>query len=308
MHALDHVWETIRREFDASCAQIARAARCQQTNELNQLLRRFRNYQNEAEWISVLLDGTARFAKQAAIFSVQNDECRLRAQVNLSLPSELSFPVKSAGAFASAVETHDPVIALRTASEVTSHLSSTDRAERAHIVPVMNRKRTVAVVFAADQEYMDVNALELIAGLASTVLERELNTALHAQIAPAKVDIAKGMKKGESETVVAPSPPSLPSWTELSENQRTLHLRAQRFSRVKVAEIQLANPDACRAGREQNNLYLFLKPQIDNARESYRKQFMTIPSMVDYLHLELVSTAAEGDEMKLGAEYPGQLV
>jgi hypothetical protein len=72
--------------------------------------------------------------------------------------------------------------------------------------------------------------------------------------------------------------------------------------------MQLAKPQGCRAGREQSNLYLFLKPEIDKARETYRKQFMTIPSMVDYLHLELVNTAAEGDEMKLGAEYPGQLV
>jgi hypothetical protein len=30
--------------------------------------------------------------------------------------------------------------------------------------------------------------------------------------------------------------------------------------------------------------------------------------MGDYLHLELVRTAAEGDELKLGADYPGQLV
>jgi hypothetical protein len=29
---------------------------------------------------------------------------------------------------------------------------------------------------------------------------------------------------------------------------------------------------------------------------------------VDYLHLELIQTAAEGNESKLGVEYPGQLV
>jgi hypothetical protein len=30
--------------------------------------------------------------------------------------------------------------------------------------------------------------------------------------------------------------------------------------------------------------------------------------MVDYLHLELIRTAVEGDEKKLGSEYPGQMV
>lgn len=35
---------------------------------------------------------------------------------------------------------------------------------------------------------------------------------------------------------------------------------------------------------------------------------MTISSMVDYLQLELVRMAAESDELKLGADYPGRLV
>jgi hypothetical protein len=102
--------------------------------------------------------------------------------------------------------------------------------------------------------------------------------------------------------------PALPAWADLDEQQRTLHIRAQRFSRVTIAEMQLFRPEACRAGREQSNLYIFLKGELDKAREIYRKQFMTIPSMVDYLHLELVRTVAGGDELKLGADYPGQLV
>jgi hypothetical protein len=298
VHALDQAWEIIRREFDSSCAQAARAARYQLTNELNQLLRRFRHYQNEADWIAALLDGAARFAQHAAIFSLHNDTLRLRAQSNLDLPDELVFELKSAPAFASAVETRDPVIALRTASEVTKHLAGAESTERCHLVPILNGARTVAILFVADQDYMDVNALELIAGVASAVLERSSNAGLHSRIA--------GMIKPEAAPV--PPKPALPSWTELSEAQRALHIQAQRFSRVAVAEMQLAKPQACRAGREQNNLYLFLKPEIDKARESYRQRFMTIPSMVDYLHLELVNTAAEGDEMKLGAEYPGQLL
>ena len=297
MHPLDQAFETIRREFEASGAQMARAARYQLTNELNQLLRRFRHYQKESEWISALLDGATRLAQHVAIFSLQNETLRLRAQSNLELPDELTLPLASAPAFLSAVETHDPVIALRAASEVGEALAASEPGERCHLIPIMNGPRTVAVLFAADREYMDVNALELIAGVASAVLERHSNVALHSQITE--------VPKPEAPP---PSSPGLPTWADLSEEQRTLHIRAQRFARVTVAELQLAKPQGCRIGREQNNLYLFLKPEIDKARESYRKQFMTIPSMVDYLHLELVKTAAEGDEVKLGAEYPGQLV
>ena len=101
---------------------------------------------------------------------------------------------------------------------------------------------------------------------------------------------------------------TLPAWADLDEHQRQLHMRAQRFARVTVAEMQLAKPGECRAGRAKADFYLFLNKEIDKAREIYRKQFMTISSMVDYLHLELVQTAVEGDERKLGADYPGQLV
>jgi hypothetical protein len=72
--------------------------------------------------------------------------------------------------------------------------------------------------------------------------------------------------------------------------------------------MQLSRPDACHAGRQQGNLYVFLRQEIDKARDTYRRQFMTIPSIGDYLHIELVRTAAGGDEQKLGADYPGQLV
>jgi hypothetical protein len=218
----------------------------------------------------------------------------LQGKVNLLVPHDLSFPVKSAAAFASAADSKDPVTAVRTSSEVGELLSTSDPDERAQIFPIGNAGRTVALLFAADANAVDTNALELIAGIASLVLERESNSTLHSQIAitPAR----------------RPQSSRLPPWASLGEDQRSLHMRAQRFSRVSVAEMQLARPEACRAGREQSNFYLFLKSEIDRARETFRSRFLTIPSMVDYLHLELVHIAAEGDEKKLGADYPGQLV
>ena len=320
MHALDDAWDTIKREFDSACSQTARAARCQITNELNQVFRRLRHYQSESEWISAVLDAASRFVQQVAVLGLQDGVLTLRAQYNLKVPGDLSFPLSSARAFANAIDSRDPIIALRTSAEVTEAFSAPEADERAHIIPIANGARIVAVLFAADQDYIDVNALELIGGLASAVLERRSNTSLHAQIAPAQRDaeespaLAPGPaetapKHGASDNVGAPSErPRLPSWADLNEEHRNIHIRAQRFSRVSVAEMQLANPEGCRAGRQQSNLYLFLRDEIDRARETYRQQFITIPSMVDYLHLELVRAAAEGDELKLGADYPGQLV
>lgn len=311
MHPLEPAWDALKCDFDSAVSQSARAARQQIVHELNQTVRRLRNYRNETEWLAAVLDGAARFSRQVAIFTVQNDRACLRVKAGLDLSPDVCFEMKSAGAFASAVESKDPVVAMRTVNEVGIALSSTDPGARAHIFPILNGQRVAAVIFASDADYLDINALELIGTIASTVLERQSNATLHAQIAvlpESKAEPKIEQPNGTASSVGHFKSSTLPAWADLSEEQRTLHIKAQRFSRVTVAEMQLARPEACRAGRSQKNLYVFLKQEIDKARDTYRKQYMTIPSMVDYLHLELVQTAAEGDEVKLGADYPGQLV
>jgi hypothetical protein len=298
MHVLDPVWDTMKRQFEAARSESAQAARSQITNELNQLLRRLRQYRTEGEWSSAILDSASQFVHQVALFTFQDGDLYLRGQQNLNLAEDLSFSPATAAAFQTVISSKDTVVALRTPAEVGESLSSPDPQGRAHIVPILNGPRVVALLFAANQDYLDVNAIELIAGLASIVLERQSNNLLHTQIA--------------TQPAAAPhtraSNSLLPSWGDLNQDQRLLHVRAQCFARVKVAEMQLSRPDACHAGRRQGDLYLLLRQDIDKARDTYRKQFMTIPSMVDYLHIELVRTAAEGNEEKLGADYPGQLV
>jgi hypothetical protein len=316
MHPLEESWHGLKQQFDSAVSQSVRAARCQISNELNHCLRRLRQYREQAEWVSAVLDLASRFVNQIALFGVEKANLKLLGTCRLELPIDLSFAVSSAGAFADAIDSRDPVIALRTAANVSEHLSVADSAERAHIIPISNGARVVAILFAADDDYMDVNALELVGGIASLVLERHSNRELRAQIAPATNGHSRG-KNGEAsafetngtgEQEVSNSSSSLPSWADLTEEHRELHIQAQRFSRVTLAEMQLAKPEAFRAGREQANLYLFLKNEIDKARETYRTRFLAISSMLDYLHMELVHSAAEGDEMKLGAEYPGRLV
>ncbi|HEY6988418.1 MAG TPA: hypothetical protein VH369_08540 [Bryobacteraceae bacterium] len=289
MHPLHEAWRDLERRFEAACAR----SRGQAIVQLNQLLRRLRQYKSEKEWTRLVLEGAAMFAHRAALFSISGGKATLLGQNNLDLPESFSFSCTQALAFEAARLSVDGIIALRTPSEVTETLSDSDSASRAHLFPISNAMRVVAVLFAAAEPEDDAQGLELIAGLASCALERQSSTATHAQIALAPAAAPKA---------------SLPVWAGVEESQRPLHIRARRFARVAVAEMQLSKPEACRAGRQQNDLYLLLKNEIDKAREIYRRQFGTISPMADYLHLELVRTAAEGEEMKLGAEYPGQLV
>jgi hypothetical protein len=85
-------------------------------------------------------------------------------------------------------------------------------------------------------------------------------------------------------------------------------LTAQRFARVKVAEIQLYQSPAVKAGRVSRDLYGTLQPEIDAARDAFRERFLTPGNETgDYLHAELVRELANEDATLLGPGYPGPM-
>jgi len=244
-------------------------------HDLNQLFRRFRQYEKEADWVRLVMEGAGAYAREVALFAVQGDALELRGSQNLELPETLHLAAKDAAAFDAVLHSKEAVTALRTTGEVGVALAS--QAKLAHLFPILNGSRVAAILFAA-AEGSELDQLELVANMAASALERSANRGTHSQIAVA-----------------------------LPLEQRTLHSQAARYARVAVAEMQLLKPAACRTAREKGGLYMLLGKEIDKARETYQKQFMTIPSMADYFHRELVSSILGGDATKLGADYPGEL-
>ena len=90
---------------------------------------------------------------------------------------------------------------------------------------------------------------------------------------------------------------------------QAVHLRAQRFARVQVAEMRLRDGAAVQSGRTRRDLYAALRARIDEARVTFRQSYLApCSSMVDYLHVEMVRTLAHDDSDLLGKDYPGPLV
>lgn len=93
------------------------------------------------------------------------------------------------------------------------------------------------------------------------------------------------------------------------EEERRLHIDAQRFARLLVSEIKLYNEQKVADGREQNDLYSRLREYIDRSRDMYDKRVKPeVAQKFDYFHHELVTTLAVGDVAKLGSAYPGATV
>lgn len=320
MKDLDAAWQLITGKFDSAQAKAAGEARAKAAGELNQIARRLKQYANLPGWYSAVLDGAARFATEIALFAVEGDALMLKGCRDLELREGSSLGLGQAAAFRNALDTKEPTVALRTRNEVSELLASPATAARAYVIPILNGTRVVAMLFAGVDESSSANALELIATVASAVLERNSQTPAHVQISgvgtghPAQDHESPDLETRETSTGLENSEQpagkknaAAPALAGLSVADQLMHVKAQRLARVKVAEMQLYRPEACASGREQKNLYVSLGQEIGNARDLFSKQFMSTRSMVDYLHLELVEKLAHNNEELLGADYPGQM-
>ncbi|HEX6280324.1 MAG TPA: hypothetical protein VFZ49_09980 [Pyrinomonadaceae bacterium] len=96
---------------------------------------------------------------------------------------------------------------------------------------------------------------------------------------------------------------------EVPDSERRLHNDARRFARLLVSEIKLYNEQQVSEGREAGDLYDRLREAIDRSREMYDKRVQpAVASKYDYFHYEVVNNLAEGQDAKLGSNYPGATV
>ncbi len=271
-------------------ADAASESRRALAEELNQAVRRLRQAADADDLYTVLLDVTVPFCEQAAIFSIHEkvahaERMRRPAEVRSgengaapSLPA-LEFPVSEAAAFSTAIDTRDPVIAMSTSAEVSGPLVGLfghTPDERVYLFPLHGGSEVTALFYAAG--HLQPPPIELLAEVAGLQLD------------------------------VWSAPRQHTEWWNLSREEQQKHLAAQRFARVQVAEMRLGKPDALRSGREAGNIYAPLQAQIDAAREKFRELHMKAPTMVDYLHLEMIRSLADDDAILLGPGYPGPLV
>lgn len=307
--------------FEDAAAEVRRL-----TERLNQTARRLEQAEDAAAWGAALLDGLHAFVPQVAMFSVLTGKLRYEGhrstgERNLEGLSALALPVEDAPAFVNVLETLDTVIALAAPGELSEPLAralGADPAQRVCLLPVVigrsgGKRRVAAIVYAEPQGApADTNALELLVSLAGATLDCRLNRRAPAarpepevRTGGELVTIAGATPAEGQEEGAAAGPPPLET---LTREDQEWHARAQRFARVRVAEMRLYQAQAVRNGREQARLYLALRGEMDRSRAQFKHEFLHVPSMIDYFHVEVVRTLANDDPALLGPEYPGPLV
>ena len=292
-------------EVDPLLEESRRRSRTEVAETLNQASRRMRLAGDFDELAATLADAAAAFCDGAAVLSVAEGRARGERIRGVDAEREqrfraLEIPLETAAALAGVVANQDPAVAMGTAAEVSAELleiAGTAEGARVSVFPLLRGDKVEALLYC----WGDVPAapVELLAQVAGLCLPPEPVP----EMAPL-VSIAP-----------APTPPPAPpasagrDWDQLTPAEQSTHLSAQRFARVRVAEMRLHQAEAVHAGRLHRDIYGSLQDTIDRAREKFRWTYMTsCPSMVDYFHLELVRTLAHENPRLLGESYPGPLV
>src|SRR5713226_9374149 len=90
----------------------------------------------------------------------------------------------------------------------------------------------------------------------------------------------------------------------LSPEEEELHRRANRVAKVSMQDIKMLRPEQVRLGRQNRDLCIRLKDDIEKAHREYDRRFRPIMDHpVDYFYRWLVEILADGDVHALG-EYP----
>ena len=90
----------------------------------------------------------------------------------------------------------------------------------------------------------------------------------------------------------------------LSSEEQELHRRANRVAKVSMQDIKMLRPEQVRLGRQNKDLCIRLKDDIEKAHREYDRRFKPIMDHpVDYFYRWMVEILAEGDTHALG-EYP----
>jgi hypothetical protein len=305
--------EAVPRMLEEGEAKLAGQLRAELGDCLNQAVRRMRQAGDAPEVLATLLDAAGPYCEGAALLRVDGEEILAsRARGAEEAAAErfgaLEAPLKGA-ALAGAVESRDPVTAVWSPGQLSEELcalSAQAEEARASIFPVLSDRKVRALLVCWGTAQSGI--LELLAQTAGLSLPVEPPPPPPPPPPPLPPDPEL---IGIAPAPVATEVPARarPAWEDLpAEDQRT-HLRAQRFARVQVSEIRLHHTDAVQAGRFHQDLYGALRDEIEAAREKFRASFMaTCPSMVDYLHSELIRTLANDEVALMGSDYPGPLV
>ncbi len=307
------------------------------SQDLNEALASIQGSSSQAEILSALLDGLARFNGRAALFVVRGAAAQgWQARGLLENEAIKGFALDtSAGLAARAVQTRVP--ATGPSAEFDSHFFSafgTPIDGNSLVLPLVVRDKVAALIYSDAGTLaagsVDASAAELLVRAAAVWIELSIvRRSAPPPAAEPPVARAAAVSAGAPSVEVAasasspavPEPPAVavpvqletaapivvPSTPEpaIPPEEDELHRKARRFAKLLVEEIKLYNQAQVAEGRLKEDLYERLKNDIDKSRASYEKRYgQSAAASADYFTQELIRILADGNSALLGSTFP----
>ena len=190
---------------------------------------------------------------------------------------------------------------------ITDVVAACSSTRPTHALPPMLRAQTAAASLSA--------ALEVLSRFITAALQPALRTPLEAEVArlvglpgvgPELAPAPSADETAESLIEAEPVPPeeAIFDVSRLSAEEQEMHRRANRVAKVSMQDIKMLRPEQVRLGREQRDICIRLRDDIEKAYKEYHRRFRPIlDHPVDYFYYWMVEILAEGDAQALG-EYP----
>ena len=268
-------------QVEAELGRARESGARQTTESLNQAIRRLRQAPAEVATLRAACDTSAPWAEKLVVVAVQSNQF-LVANARGAGALTTDMVLENAPALEACRDSKDPMTVLCSEGEMGSELSGALGAGvRIWLFPVLARGAMALILVAAGE--VVPSAMELLA--------EAIGLRLESQRAPVVRLRAPGS-----------------AWEDLSAEDQSQHLLAQRVARLRVAEMRLAEPARLEKAVFAGNIYDAFREAINRAREEFlTRHLVKSHTMVDYLHLELLRSLAHDDERLLGADYPGPL-
>jgi hypothetical protein len=221
----------------------------------------------------------------------------------------------------------------RTADElnqsVNDVVAACSSSRPTNALPPMLRAQTGAAALAASLEVLSRFITLALNPAPRSVFEQQISQASsqHSPEAPAAPapPPASGALRPEMEIPVVPEPEPVRDLqhspvesdrpvaiaadrefdvNRLTSEEQELHRRANRVAKVSMQDIKMLRPEQVKLGRENRDICIRLKDDIEKAHREYDRRFKPIMDHpVDYFYRWMVEILAEGDASALG-EYP----
>jgi hypothetical protein len=294
--------EIVRRATDAF-QTMAPAPGSSPTELLSAAATSIQESSSQADILRHLLEGGSRFASRVALFVVKSGAISGWQAVGFEDNEAIKTMTLDGekGLVADAVKERTPAFGGTSDFDLRFMTAvKPPKVDECVVLPLLVKDKVPALIYADggthSEERFDASALSVLTRFAALWLD--------VTSSPKGTSVAEESPHpvaAIATAAVASSPVALAPVSDETE----LHKKAKRFAKLLVEEIMLYNQAKVTQGKQNHDLYVRLRQDIEKSRATYDKRYGdSAAASADYFNQELVRILADNDVALMGDGFP----